>query len=78
MKHRISFYKHTIFVILLTLVLAFAPAAAFAQTTGTNTTGAEETGSDEELERRREVYTIVALVTAGAIIVGIRNKRGRW
>ena len=33
--------------------------------------------SDEERERRKEVYTIAALVAVGAIIVGMRDKRRR-
>ena len=33
--------------------------------------------SDAELERRKEIYTIGAMITLGAILVGIREKRNR-
>lgn len=51
-------------------------------TTGTtgaseNTAPAEEGESEEELERRKEIYTMVALITLGAILVGIRDKKRR-
>ena len=64
----------------LILILAFA-APAFAQSGSGNSSGeAAEEMSEEELARRKEVYTIVAMVTLGFIIVGIREKRNgrRW
>jgi hypothetical protein len=42
--------------------------------------GAEQENSgesDAELERRKEIYTIGAMITLGAILVGIREKRNR-
>lgn len=44
--------------------------------TGSDPDDASAGLSEEELERRKEIYSMVALITVGAIIVGIRNKRG--
>ena len=44
--------------------------------TGSDPADASAGLSEEELERRKEIYTMVALITVGAIIVGLRNKRG--
>ena len=33
--------------------------------------------SEEELARRKEIYTMVTLIALAAIIVGLREKRGR-
>ena len=44
--------------------------------TGSDPADASAGLSEEELARRKEIYTMVALITVGAIIVGIRNKRG--
>ena len=33
--------------------------------------------SEEELAQRKEIYTMVTLIALGAILVGLREKRGR-
>ena len=55
-----------------------------SEPTGEDTTGQENSASqngaeepDPELERRKEIYTIGAMITLGAIFVGIREKNRR-
>ena len=89
MRYKKQHSTNKLFVLLLAMLLSLSPvSAAFAEGgDGTMHTmeSAEDSGerdatsdlSEEELARRKEIYTMVALITMGAIIVGIREKRGR-
>ena len=88
--NRFSVAKNSLIRRLLVLLLATAliiGSAAFAFANDTLTTGADgsgettEEGSDgidqETRERRVELYTIGAMITLGAMYLGIRDKRNR-
>ena len=75
---------------ILLLVLAFT-ASAFAQGSATTTGSSEGSSSGEgqsgsegspeqdeqALAQKRELFTIMGLITVGAIIVGLRDKNRR-
>ena len=51
--------------------------AETAENTNTGRSDPSEGLSEEELARRKEIYTMVTLIALAAILVGIREKRGR-
>ena len=84
--HRFSVAKNALFRRLIALLLAAAlvlssAAFAFANDAPAADSGSSEESSrelsPEEYEKRKEIYTIGAMVALGAIIVGLREKRNR-
>lgn len=87
---RFSVAKNALLRRLLALLLAavlIIGSAAFAFAGDTLTTGADGSGESSEessdgidqetRERRVELYTIGAMITLGAMYLGIRDKRNR-
>ena len=84
--HRFSVADKALLRKLLALLLAAAliigsAVFAFANEAPAAGSGSSEESSrelsQEEIEKRKEIYTIGAMIALGAIIVGIREKRNR-
>ena len=87
--HRFSVAKKTLIRRLLALLLAAALVLGCASLAFANDAPAAGSGStqqseepaegpsQQDRERKVELYTIGAMVTLGAIVVGLRDKRNR-